>query len=90
MPDSLLVLGGGAIGLELAQVYARFGAEVHIAGNEEFIKTRRRHLARSAYRSHVGRPDQPFGYGGLNRRFADVPQCRRYVGWITEHPFSNH
>jgi pyruvate/2-oxoglutarate dehydrogenase complex dihydrolipoamide dehydrogenase (E3) component len=30
VPDSLLVLGGGAIGLELAQVYARFGAAVTV------------------------------------------------------------
>ncbi|MEU5421636.1 NAD(P)/FAD-dependent oxidoreductase [Streptomyces sp. NPDC001407] len=29
-PGSLLVLGGGAIGLELAQVYARFGTRVEI------------------------------------------------------------
>jgi pyruvate/2-oxoglutarate dehydrogenase complex dihydrolipoamide dehydrogenase (E3) component len=30
LPASLLVLGGGAIGLELAQVYARFGVEVSV------------------------------------------------------------
>jgi pyruvate/2-oxoglutarate dehydrogenase complex dihydrolipoamide dehydrogenase (E3) component len=30
VPDSLLVLGGGAIGLELAQLFARFGAAVTI------------------------------------------------------------
>ncbi|WP_213456234.1 dihydrolipoyl dehydrogenase family protein [Rhizomonospora bruguierae] len=29
-PDSLLILGGGAIGLELAQVYARFGVRVTV------------------------------------------------------------
>jgi len=30
LPDSLLVLGGGAIGLELAQVFARFGVTVTV------------------------------------------------------------
>jgi pyruvate/2-oxoglutarate dehydrogenase complex dihydrolipoamide dehydrogenase (E3) component len=30
VPDSLLVLGGGAIGLELAQVFARFGCHVTV------------------------------------------------------------
>jgi pyruvate/2-oxoglutarate dehydrogenase complex dihydrolipoamide dehydrogenase (E3) component len=30
LPESLLVLGGGAIGLELAQVFARFGVDVTV------------------------------------------------------------
>jgi pyruvate/2-oxoglutarate dehydrogenase complex dihydrolipoamide dehydrogenase (E3) component len=30
VPDSLIVLGGGAIGAELAQVFSRFGAEVTV------------------------------------------------------------
>lgn len=30
LPDSMLVLGSGAIGLELAQFYARLGTEVHL------------------------------------------------------------
>jgi pyruvate/2-oxoglutarate dehydrogenase complex dihydrolipoamide dehydrogenase (E3) component len=31
VPQSLVVLGGGAIGAELAQVFARFGAQVNVA-----------------------------------------------------------
>lgn len=30
VPESLIVMGGGAIGVELAQVFARFGAEVTV------------------------------------------------------------
>src|SRR5204863_4305834 len=30
LPDSLIVLGGGSIGLELAQVFARFGVAVSV------------------------------------------------------------
>src|SRR5205807_1785791 len=30
VPASLLVLGGGAVGVELAQVFARFGAQVSV------------------------------------------------------------
>lgn len=30
LPRSLLVLGGGAVGLELAQVFARFGVDVTV------------------------------------------------------------
>ena len=32
VPSSLLVLGGGAIGVELAQVFARFGSRVTVVG----------------------------------------------------------
>jgi pyruvate/2-oxoglutarate dehydrogenase complex dihydrolipoamide dehydrogenase (E3) component len=33
VPDSLVVLGGGSIGCELAQVFSRFGAQVSVADN---------------------------------------------------------
>jgi pyruvate/2-oxoglutarate dehydrogenase complex dihydrolipoamide dehydrogenase (E3) component len=35
VPESLVVLGGGAIGAELAQVFARFGAEVTVVEGME-------------------------------------------------------
>ncbi len=35
VPGSLLVLGGGAVGLELAQVFARFGSQVTVVEADE-------------------------------------------------------
>jgi mercuric reductase len=40
VPDSLLVLGAGAVGLELAQVFARFGSRVTIVESAERIAIR--------------------------------------------------
>lgn len=37
VPDSLAILGGGAIGCELAQVFARFGSDVTIIESEQRI-----------------------------------------------------
>lgn len=39
-PESLLVLGGGPIGIELAQVFARFGTQVTVVemASEIFLK----------------------------------------------------
>ncbi len=38
-PDSLIVLGGGAIGCELAQVFARFGTDVTIVEAEDRLQS---------------------------------------------------
>jgi mercuric reductase len=40
LPDSLLVLGGGAVGLEFGQAFARFGSKVTIVDAEEQIAPR--------------------------------------------------
>lgn len=39
-PDSLLILGAGPVGCELAQVYARFGTEVILVDTEERVLSR--------------------------------------------------
>ena len=40
LPESLIVLGGGPVGLELAQSFARFGSTVTIVQHDERIATR--------------------------------------------------
>ena len=40
VPDSLIVLGGGAVGVELAQFYARIGAHVTIVQNGDHLLPR--------------------------------------------------
>jgi pyruvate/2-oxoglutarate dehydrogenase complex dihydrolipoamide dehydrogenase (E3) component len=40
VPDSLVVLGGGAVGVELAQFYARMGAHVTIVQNGDHLLPR--------------------------------------------------
>ena len=40
LPESLLVLGGGAVGLEFAQTFSRFGSKVTIVDAMEQIATR--------------------------------------------------
>ena len=40
IPESLLILGGGPVGVEMAQVFARFGTEVTIVEGEERLLPR--------------------------------------------------
>lgn len=40
LPSSILVMGGGAVGVELAQVYARFGVPVTLVEGEDRIMPR--------------------------------------------------
>lgn len=40
VPESLLVLGGGPVGLELAQVYRRFGARVTVVNSQDRLSPR--------------------------------------------------
>ena len=40
LPESLLVLGGGPVGLEFAQIYARFGSKVTLAAKDRRLFSR--------------------------------------------------
>lgn len=49
VPESLIVMGGGAIGAELAQVFARFGSQVTIIeGADRILPPKSRRPARSS------------------------------------------
>ena len=72
-PASLLVLGGGAIGLELAQAYARFGTEVSVveasdrlipAEEPESSELAQTALEADGLRLHVGRQATKVSHDG--------------------------
>jgi mercuric reductase len=48
LPESMLVIGGGPVGLEFAQAFARFGARVTIVQGNERISPRSDHDASAA------------------------------------------
>ncbi|MEI4771445.1 FAD-containing oxidoreductase [Psychrobacillus sp. FJAT-51614] len=49
LPEKLIIIGGGYIGLEFASMYANFGSEVTIIdGNEEFLPKEDRDIAEEA------------------------------------------
>ncbi|ROO52024.1 pyruvate/2-oxoglutarate dehydrogenase complex dihydrolipoamide dehydrogenase (E3) component [Micromonospora sp. Llam0] len=73
LPGSLIALGGGAVGLELAQVYARFGVTVTViealdrllAGEEpESSALARDALTRDGITVHTGTSAVDVGHGG--------------------------
>lgn len=72
LPESLLVLGGGAIGLEFAQVFARFGVRVTVLEAADRVlaieEPEASELAENALRAdgveiHTGVHAQHVGYG---------------------------
>ncbi len=90
LPAHLIVIGGGYSGLELAQAYRRFGAEVTVveaapqlmaredadASHEiRRILDRRRHSNPCSRRAPQG--ERPFGRRGQRRRCARAPANRR-------------
>lgn len=95
LPGSLLVLGGGAIGLELGQVFARFGAEVTVveaadrvlpAEEPESSEAARAGLEADGVTVHAGVPVRRVaaeaGAGGVRAELADgrtLPASRLLV-----------
>ncbi|MDR0826953.1 MAG: NAD(P)/FAD-dependent oxidoreductase [Desulfovibrio sp.] len=64
VPDSLIIVGGGAIGLELGEIFHRFGCRVSIVEaqarllpgeDEEIGECFRAHFAREGWSIHTGR-----------------------------------
>jgi pyruvate/2-oxoglutarate dehydrogenase complex dihydrolipoamide dehydrogenase (E3) component len=82
LPDSLIVLGGGAIGLELSQVLARFGVDVTvIEGSDRLLAmeepessaTAAEALARDGVKTHTGVRAEHVAYddAGFTVRLSD-------------------
>jgi len=79
LPDSLVVLGGGAIGLELAQVFARFGVRVTVvealdrllAAEEPEASALAEHALRAdGIEVHTSAPAQRVDHSGTDGRSA--------------------
>jgi len=73
LPASIMVLGGGAIGLELTQVFARFGVRVTVVEGAEQVlsmeepessELAREALERDGVRFHTGVHAKQVGYDG--------------------------
>ena len=87
VPESLIVLGGGPVGCEFAQVFARFGAQVTVLeaasqllpGDEpEAGRVARRNLRRRGNR----RPRRGLGSTrGLRRTVSSPWRCRQVTCW---------
>ena len=76
VPQSLIVLGGGAIGAELAQVFARFGAQVTVVESAEPAAAGRRAGVGRAARRGI----RPGRHLRLHRRHRGVGRSRLRVG----------
>jgi pyruvate/2-oxoglutarate dehydrogenase complex dihydrolipoamide dehydrogenase (E3) component len=55
LPDRLLVLGGGAVGCELAQVYARFGSAVTVVETDQSLLAKEPSFVGDAVRAALER-----------------------------------
>jgi probable pyridine nucleotide-disulfide oxidoreductase len=76
VPEHLVIFGGGYIGLEFAQIFARFGAKVSIIElHEEFLAQEDRDIAREIYDVLQEEGIEIH----LNQKFCDVEQKGKIV-----------